>query len=159
MIKYKKHTCSLLAGQKAPLFTGIDQNGNEVKLEGFIGKKIIIYFYPKDNTPGCTAQSCNLRDNYNALLEQGYVVIGISPDGEVSHQKFANRFKLPFSLIADEKREIINLYDVWGKKKMFGISYTGLLRTTFLINEKGIIEKVITNVKTLDHSSQILKPN
>jgi peroxiredoxin Q/BCP len=100
-----------------------------------------------------------LRDNYNALLEQGYVVIGISPDGEVSHQKFANRFKLPFSLIADEKREIINLYDVWGKKKLFGISYTGLLRTTFLINEKGIIEKVITHVKTLDHSSQILKPN
>ena len=154
--KFQKHKSSLKAGDTAPLFKGQDQFGDVIKLKDFIGKKVILFFYPMDDTPGCTTQSCNLRDHYNHLTKQGFVVLGISPDGEKSHAKFAKKFKLPFSLIADEKKEIIKAYDVWGKKKIFGITYKGLIRTTFIIDEAGKIEGVIDNVDTANHSAQVL---
>ncbi|MCE5344743.1 MAG: thioredoxin-dependent thiol peroxidase [Bacteroidales bacterium] len=144
-------------GLKAPLFEGIDQNGKEIKLTDFAGKKIILYFYPKDNTPGCTAEACGLRDNYDDLLKSGYAVIGVSPDSEKSHNGFASKYKLPFPLIADTSKKILNDYGVWGEKKMYGKSYFGVIRTTFVIDEKGIIEKIITKVDTANHTEQIFK--
>ncbi len=146
----------LKAGDKAPEFTGKDQDGNEVKLSDFSGKKVILYFYPKDNTPGCTAQACNLRDNYADLTSQGYVVIGVSTDTEKSHQKFIEKQNLPFTLLADTDKEIHNLYGTWGEKQMYGKTYMGTVRTTFVINEDGVIENVIEKVKTKDHTAQIL---
>ena len=122
------------------MFEGIDQNGKTVKLTDFTGKKLILYFYPKDNTPGCTAEACNLRDNQDSLLKQGFAVAGVSPDSEKSHKGFAGKFSLPFPLIADTSKKIMNDYGVWGEKKMYGKSYMGVLRTTFIIDEKGIIE-------------------
>lgn len=154
---FKKHSTSLKEGQKAPDFKGVDQKGKTISLKDYKGKKLVLYFYPQDSTPGCTMESCNLRDNYNVLMKQGYEVVGVSPDSVKSHEKFANKYKLPFPLIADEKKEIINAYDVWGSKQLFGVKYKGLVRTTFIIDEKGAIEEVIDNVKTKDHSSQILK--
>jgi thioredoxin-dependent peroxiredoxin len=151
-----RHKTRLKAGDRAPSFKGIDQHNKEVRLGDFTGKKLILYFYPEDDTPGCTTQSCNLRDNYESLLKYGYEVVGVSADSVRSHQRFAKRYNLSFSLIADEKKEIINAYDVWGKKKVLGIPFTGLLRTTFVINEQGIIEGVIDNVDTGNHSSQVL---
>ncbi len=133
----------LKEGSKAPIFEGIDQNGKTVKLTDFTGKKVILYFYPKDNTPGCTAEACNLRDNYDSLIKKGFVVIGVSPDTEKSHKGFAGKYSLPFTLIADTSKKIMNDYGVWGEKKMYGKSYMGVLRTTFIIDEKGIIEKII----------------
>jgi len=147
----------LKEGSKAPIFEGIDQNGKEVKLTDFTGKKIILYFYPKDNTPGCTAEACNLRDNHDSLLKKGFAVIGVSPDSEKSHKGFAGKYSLPFSLIADTSKKIMNDYRVWGEKKMYGKSYMGVIRTTFIIDEKGIIEKIITKVDTADHTEQIFK--
>jgi thioredoxin-dependent peroxiredoxin len=144
-------------GMKAPLFEGIDQNGKTVKLNDFIGKKVIIYFYPKDNTPGCTAEACNLRDNYETLLKKGFSVIGISADSEKSHKGFAEKYSLPFPLIADTSKKILNDYGVWGEKKLYGKTYMGVLRTTFVTNEKGIIEKIIEKVNTADHTEQIFK--
>lgn len=144
-------------GQKAPDFEGIDQNGKVVRLSDFRDKKVILYFYPKDNTPGCTAEACNLRDNYNALISKGFVVVGVSPDNEKSHNSFAGKFSLPFPLIADTSKKILTDYGVWGEKKMYGKSFDGVLRTTFIIDEKGIIEKIITKVETKDHSEQIFK--
>ena len=142
-------------GSKAPFFEGIDQNGKTIKLSDFAGKKVILYFYPKDNTPGCTAEACNLRDNYNDLLKKGFVVIGVSPDSEKSHKGFISKYDLPFPLIADTSKKILNDYGVWGEKKMYGKSYMGVIRTTFVIDEKGIVEKVITKVETGDHTKQI----
>lgn len=144
-------------GSKAPVFNGIDQNGREVGLKDFAGKKLILYFYPKDNTPGCTAEACNLRDNYKDLLMQGYAIVGVSPDSEKSHKGFSAKFSLPFPLIADTEKKILNDYGVWGEKKMYGKSFMGVIRTTFVINEKGIIEKIITKVETAGHAEQIIK--
>jgi len=145
----------ILEGSKAPSFEGIDQNGKLIKLSDFAGKKVILYFYPKDNTPGCTAEACNLRDNYTDLINKGFVVIGVSPDSEKSHKGFISKYALPFPLIADTSKKILTDYGVWGEKKMYGKSYMGVIRTTFIIDEKGIVEKVITKVETGDHTNQI----
>jgi peroxiredoxin Q/BCP len=147
----------LKEGQKAPSFEGTDQDNNKISLIDFYGKKVILYFYPKDDTPGCTAESCNLRDNYNDLLKKGYVVIGVSADNEKSHKKFAGKYSLPFPLIADTERKIINAYGVWGEKKFFGRNIVGIIRTTFIIDEKGIIDKIISDVDTGQHTKQIFK--
>jgi peroxiredoxin Q/BCP len=144
-------------GTKAPAFTGVDQNGNTVKLNDFTGKKVILYFYPKDNTPGCTAEACNLRDNYNSLLKKGFAVIGVSPDSEKSHKGFVTKYSLPFLIIADTSKKILSDYGVWGEKKMYGRSYMGVIRTTFIIDEKGIVEKIIPKVETATHTEQIFK--
>lgn len=144
-------------GSKAPPFEGIDQNGKEIKLKDLSGKKVVLYFYPKDNTPGCTAEACNLRDNYDALIMKGFTVIGVSPDSVKSHNSFANKYSLPFSLISDTSKRILNDYGVWGEKKMYGKSYFGVIRTTFVIDENGIIEKIISKVDTAGHSEQIFK--
>ena len=147
----------LKEGSEAPLFEGIDQDGKVIKLTDFAGKKIVLYFYPKDNTPGCTAEACNLRDNYASFLKQGFAVIGVSPDSEKSHKGFAGKYSLPFPLIADISKKIMNDYGVWGEKKMYGRSYMGVIRTTFIIDEKGIIEKIIEKVNTSEHTDQIFK--
>lgn len=144
-------------GDKAPYFEGVNQNGEKVGLNDFAGKKFILYFYPKDNTPGCTAESCNLNDNYDAWLEKGYDVVGVSPDSVKSHQKFAGKFGFRFNLIADTEKEILQAYDVWGVKKMYGKEYMGVLRTTFVINEKAVIEQVFEKVDTKDHTNQIIE--
>ena len=148
---------SLKAGDKAPDFSVNDQNGKPVKLSDYKGKKVVLYFYPKDNTPGCTAESCNLRDNYSALQKAGYEVLGVSKDDEKSHTKFIDKFQLPFTLLADTELDIHHKYGTWVEKSMYGKKYMGTARTTFLINENGVIEEVIEKVKTKDHTSQILK--
>ncbi len=147
----------LTAGMPAPQFEGTDQNGNSVKLSSFTGKKIVLYFYPKDDTPGCTAEACSLRDNYEELLKKGFVVLGVSPDSEKSHQKFAGKYNLPFPLIADPEKKILSAYGAYGEKIMYGKKVTGVIRTTFVIDEKGIIEKVVKKVDTKDHANQIFK--
>ncbi|QSE96760.1 thioredoxin-dependent thiol peroxidase [Fulvivirga lutea] len=147
----------LKAGDKAPDFEVNDQNGNAVKLSDFKGKKVVLYFYPKDNTPGCTAESCNLRDNYQALQAAGYEVLGVSTDSEKSHQKFIEKQNLPFTLLADTEKQIHEKYGTWVEKQMYGRKYMGTARVTFLINEKGVIEEVIEKVKTKEHAAQILK--
>jgi peroxiredoxin Q/BCP len=146
----------LKEGMKAPGFRGMDQNGNEVKSSDFAGKKLVLYFYPRDNTPGCTAEACNLRDNYESFLAKGYAVVGVSPDSEKSHKGFSEKYSLPFPLIADTSKEIMNVYGVWGEKKMYGKTSMGVLRTTFIIDEKGNIEKIISKVDTAAHTAQIL---
>ena len=146
----------LKEGSKAPLIDGIDQNGKQVKLTDFFGKKVVLYFYPKDNTPGCTRESCNLRDNYDLLLKKGFAIIGVSADSEKSHKGFAEKYSLPFPLIADTSKKILNDYGVWGEKKLYGKTYMGILRTTFVIDEKGTIEKIITDVNTKNHTDQII---
>ena len=145
----------LKEGMPAPPFEGSDQNGRVVKSSDFRGKKIVLYFYPKDSTPGCTAEACNLRDNYNALLKKGFAVIGISMDSEKSHKNFAAKYSLPFPLIADTTKKILNDYGVWKEKSMYGKTFLGIARTTFIIDEKGIIEKIISKVETKTHSEQI----
>ncbi len=142
---------------KAPALKGKDQNGNTVSLASFKGKKIVLYFYPQDDTPTCTVQACNLRDNYALLKKEGFVIIGVSPDVEVKHKKFEAKFNLPFTLIADPKQIIINTYGVWGEKKLYGRKYMGLHRTTFLIDEKGIIKKIFLKPKSKQHSEEIIK--
>ena len=144
-------------GRKAPAFTGVDQNGNTVSLKDFLGKRVVLYFYPKDDTPSCTAQACNLRDNYQQLLEEGIQVIGISADTVKSHKKFENKYKLPFPLIADEEKKIIEKYGVWGEKKFMGRTFDGIHRTTFLIDEGGKIRKIITRPNTKNHTQQVLE--
>ena len=146
----------LKEGMKAPGFAGIDQNGKEIRSGDFTGRKLILYFYPKDNTPGCTAEACNLRDNFDSLLKKGFAVIGVSPDNEKSHKGFTAKYSLPFPLIADTSKKILNDYGVWGEKKMYGKSYFGVIRTTFVIDEKGVIEKIITKVDTANHTEQII---
>ncbi|MDD3636615.1 MAG: thioredoxin-dependent thiol peroxidase [Bacteroidales bacterium] len=147
----------LQKGDKAPDFTGNDQQGKVVSLDDFKGKKLVLYFYPKDDTPGCTKEACNLRDNYADLLDKGFALLGVSPDTEDSHQKFITKYELPFPLLSDPELKIIKAFGAWGEKNMYGRKYEGLLRTTFIINEEGIIEKVIRKVKTDDHANQILK--
>lgn len=154
--KIEDTMANLKEGSKAPVFEGIDQSGNKLKLSDFKGKKIVLYFYPKDNTPGCTAEACNLRDNHSALMKKGFIVIGVSPDSEKSHKNFAGKYSLPFPLIADESKKILNDYGVWGEKKMYGKSYFGVIRTTFIIDENGVIEHIITKVNTSGHTEQIL---
>ncbi len=146
----------LKIGNKAPDFESINQNGDKVKLSDFIGKKVVLYFYPRDNTPGCTAQACNLKDNYNTLQQNGYTILGISKDSPKSHQKFINKFDLPFDLIADEDQSVHIKYGTWIEKSMYGKNYMGTARWTFLIDEKGNIENIIQKVKTKEHTSQIL---
>lgn len=148
---------TLKPGDVAPAFEGKDQNGQTIKLSDYSGKKVVLYFYPKDATPGCTAQACNLRDNYGALQSKGYIVIGVSQDSEKSHQKFIEKQSLPFPLIADTDHKVHELYGTWGEKSMYGKKYMGTLRTTFVIDENGKIEEVIEKVNTKDHTSQILK--
>ena len=147
----------LSIGDKAPEFKGIDSFGNNIELSDFKGKKVILYFYPKDNTPGCTSEACDLRDNYNMWIDKGYDVIGVSPDSEDSHQKFIGKYDLPFKLISDPDKVIIKQYGAWGLKKLYGREYEGLLRTTFVIDENGIISDIFTKVKTKDHTNQILE--
>jgi len=144
-------------GDKAPSFNGLDENGNSIQLTDFKGSKLILYFYPKDNTPGCNAEACNLRDNYKMWLEKGYKVLGVSPDKQAAHQKFIAKFDLPFPLISDTEKEIIKAYGAWGPKKLYGREYEGLLRSTFVISEDGIVEQIFTKVKTKDHTNQILE--
>ena len=143
-------------GDAAPDFTALNQHGEFVSLSDFRGKKIVLYFYPKDDTPGCTAQACNLRDNYAELQQAGYEVIGISGDGVKSHDKFARKYDLPFPLVADEDKSINEAYGVWQEKSMYGRSYMGTARTTFVVDEAGKITDVIDKVKTQDHTAQIL---
>ncbi|MBN2610768.1 MAG: thioredoxin-dependent thiol peroxidase [Bacteroidales bacterium] len=146
----------LKKGDKAPLFEGVDQDGKVIRLEDLKGSNVILYFYPKDDTPGCTAEACNLRDNYEKWISRGYQIIGISPDNEKSHKKFREKYQLPFSLIADTEASILKSYGAWGMKQMYGKSYEGVLRTTFIINKEGIIEEVIKKVDTKDHTTQII---
>ncbi|GAB3920350.1 thioredoxin-dependent thiol peroxidase [Larkinella terrae] len=148
---------SLQIGDAAPEFETRDQNGNPVRLSDFKGKKVVLYFYPKDDTPGCTAEACNLRDNYNYLLKAGYEVLGVSVDDEKSHQKFIKKFNLPFALLADTDHKLVEAYDVWHEKSMFGKNYMGIVRTTFIIDENGIISDIITKVDNENHTEQILK--
>ncbi len=143
-------------GTPAPVFTTSDQNGKKISLSDFIGKKVILYFYPKDNTPGCTQEACNLRDNYEYMLSKGYVVLGVSPDSEASHKKFTEKQSLPFPLLSDPDKAIMTSYGVWQLKKLYGREYMGVVRTTYVIDEKGVIEEVITKVKTAAHAEQIL---
>ena len=143
-------------GKKAPAIKGVDQNGTKISLADFKGKKVALYFYPKDNTPGCTAQACNLEENSALLHKKGIVVIGVSTDSVASHKKFETKFNLSFPLIADESKEIVNAYEVWGEKKFMGRTYMGTNRVTFLINEKGTIEHIIDKVETKNHAAQVL---
>jgi thioredoxin-dependent peroxiredoxin len=155
-IPFKNYATHLKPGDAAPVFKGIDQNGKTVSLNDYKGKKLILYFYPEDDTPTCTKQACNLRDNYSLLQQKGIEIIGVSEDTVAKHKKFETKFHLPFRMIADENHHIINAYDVWGKKLFMGNIYDGLIRTTFLINEKGIIEHVINRPNTGNHSAEIL---
>jgi len=149
---------ALKVGDKAPEILGVNQDGKEIKLSDFKGKKIVLYFYPKDNTSGCTAEACSFRDHYSSLTNNGYAVIGVSADSETSHQKFIAKHELPFNLIADTNKDLSNQFGTWGEKSMYGRKYMGMFRTTYIINEEGIIEKIFTpkEIKTSSHAAQIL---
>lgn len=147
---------ALQVGEKAPSIEAKDQDGNIVKLSDFQGKKVVLYFYPKDDTPGCTAQACSLRDNYEALLAKGYAVLGVSADDEKSHKKFANKYSLPFPLLADTEHNIVEDYHVWAEKSMYGKTYMGIVRTTFIIDENGVIQEIISKIDTKNHAEQVL---
>jgi len=147
---------SLKIGDKAPDFEVNNQNGEPVKLSDYLGKKIVLYFYPKDNTPGCTAQACNLRDNYSELTKKGHVVLGVSTDNEKKHQNFIAKYELPFTLLADTEKLVHDLYGTWQEKQLYGKKYMGTVRTTFVINETGMIENIIEKVKTKEHFNQII---
>jgi thioredoxin-dependent peroxiredoxin len=147
----------LKVGDKAPAFTANDQDGKPVKLSDLKGKKVVLYFYPKDMTPGCTAEACNLRDNYKLLLKQGYEVLGVSTDSEKLHRKFIEKESLPFRLLSDPDKKLHDLYGTWGEKSMYGRKYMGTLRMTFVINEQGVIEEIIEKVDTKNHTEQILR--
>lgn len=146
----------LKVGDKAPDFEGVDQDGKTIGLKDFQGKKLVLYFYPKDSTPGCTMQACNLRDNYKQLMGAGYAVLGVSADSEKRHQNFIAKHELPFPLLADTEKKCIEAYGVWGPKKFMGRTFDGIHRTTFIIDESGKIEEIIEKVKTKDHTAQIL---
>lgn len=148
---------TLQAGDKVPNFKVNDQSGNPISSEDYKGKKWVVFFYPKASTPGCTAEVCNLRDNYQALQDQGYELLGVSADSEKRQTNFKEKYKLPFPLLADENKEVLNGFGVWGPKKFMGREYDGIHRKTFIINEEGIIERVIDKVKTKDHAAQILE--
>ncbi len=147
----------LKIGEPAPKFAAPDQDGNMVSLDDFDGKKLVLYFYPKDNTPGCTAEACDLRDNYDKFIAQGYEILGVSPDSQKSHQNFIKKFDLPFRLLSDVDKKILESYNAWGEKKMYGKTYKGVLRKTFVISEDGIIDNIIDKVNTKEHSDQILE--
>lgn len=147
---------TLKEGMKAPAFTGIDQQGNKVSLSDYKGKKLALYFYPQDDTPTCTIQACNLRDNFAMLRRHGVEVLGVSPDDADSHEKFRKKFDLPFPLLADPKHQILTKYGVWGEKQMFGNKYMGVHRTTFLIDEKGIIIRIFLRPKNKEHAGEII---
>jgi len=146
----------LKVGETAPSFEGVNQNNEKISSDDYVGSKWVIYFYPKDNTPGCTAQACSLRDGYDALRNHGIKVLGVSADGVKSHDKFASKFDLPFALLADEDKEVINKFGVWGPKKFMGREYEGIHRVSFVIDEKGVITHVIQKPKTKDHANEIL---
>jgi endonuclease-3 len=154
--KFTAHSTSLKVGDKAPAFSAKDQNGKTIALKDLKGKNIVLYFYPKDNTPGCTMEACSLRDEHQYLSKKNFVVLGVSADDEKMHKKFATKYELPFSLLADTDKVIIKDYDVWGKKQFMGRIFDGIIRTTFIINDKGIISHIITDVKTKEHGKQIL---
>lgn len=147
----------LSTGTKAPDFTGFDENGRQVSLKDFAGKKLVLYFYPKDNTPGCTAEACDLRDNYERYIALGYEVLGVSRDSQASHQKFIAKYELPFHLLSDPECVILKAYEAWGVKKLYGKESLGTIRTTYVIDENGIIADAIKKVDTKNHSAQILK--
>lgn len=147
----------LKVGDKAPDFKGLNQNGEQVALSDYKGKKLVIYFYPKDLTPGCTAQACNLKENYDELKQKGFEILGVSADDEARHLKFIEKYELPFALLADTDHEVIKSFGVWGPKKFMGKEYEGIIRTTFVIDENGIIEHIIEKVKTKNHTEQILE--
>ena len=147
----------LKTGDKAPAFEVVDQDGNPISLKDYSGQKLVLYFYPKDDTPGCTTEACNLRDNYALLLKKGYKIVGVSADDERSHKKFIEKYVLPFPLIPDKDKKILKAYGAWGKKNLYGKEYDGILRTTYVISEKGIIEKVFSKVDTKNHTEQILR--
>ncbi len=147
----------LARGEKAPYFEGVNQSGEKISLNDFQGKKLILYFYPKDDTPGCTAEACNLNDNYEMWIGKGYHVVGVSPDSQVSHQKFISKYGLKFNLLSDEGKTILNAYGVWGEKKNYGKTYMGVIRSTYIIDEEGKIEEVIGTVDTKNHTGQIIK--
>lgn len=147
----------LTIGQKAPDFSVFNQKSENVNLQQFAGKKLVLYFYPKDDTPGCTAEACDLRDNYDRFLAMGYAILGVSPDNEKKHQKFIEKYQLPFDLLADTNQELANAYGVWVEKSMYGKKYMGIARTTFIIDENGNIADIIEKVDTKAHSKQILK--
>ena len=146
-----------VAGDKAQVFEGVNQKGKKISLNDFKGKKLILYFYPKDDTPGCTAESCNLNDNYEMWLKKGFEVVGVSPDNEKSHLKFIEKYGLKFNLISDTNNEILEMYGAWGEKSMYGKKYMGVLRTTYVIDENGIIREVFEKVDTKNHTSQIIE--
>lgn len=146
----------LKVGDKAPNFSCLDQNGNLINLSDLIGKKVVVFFYPKANTPGCTAEACNLNDNYNRFISLGYEIIGVSADNEKSQKKFSDKFGFNYSLLCDENKDLINAYGVWGLKKFMGKEYMGIIRKTFTIDEEGKISQIIDKVKTKEHTSQIL---
>ena len=148
---------TLKTGDKAPAFHGVDQDEKQVSLADYAGRKLVLYFYPKDDTPGCTAEACSLRDEHAALRKAGYEVLGVSPDKAAKHKKFTDKYDLPFRLLADPDKEAANAYGVWGRKKFMGREYDGILRTTFLIDGNGVIERVITDVRTKDHAAQVLE--
>ncbi|MBI1343950.1 MAG: thioredoxin-dependent thiol peroxidase [Terrimonas sp.] len=147
----------LQEGKKAPAFTGTDQNGHKISLADYKGKKLVLYFYPEDDTPTCTLQACNLRDNYGLLRKNGFEVIGVSPDEVKKHKKFEDKFSLPFTLVADPRHSILEKYGVWGEKQMFGNHYMGVHRTTFLIDEKGVIRKIFLKPRSKQHAEEIVK--
>jgi peroxiredoxin Q/BCP len=147
----------LKEGDPAPAFESVDQDGKKISLKDFRGKRVVLYFYPKDDTPGCTAEACNLRDNYRTFLDQGFEVVGVSADSEKSHQKFIRKYDLPFRLVSDVDRKLLEAYGAWGEKSMYGKSYMGVLRKTFIIGSEGIIEKIIGKVNTKEHSKQIFE--
>ena len=147
----------LEVGDKAPNFSGLDQNGIKVSLKDYLGKKLVLYFYPEDDTPTCTVQACNLRDNFSALKANGFEIIGVSPDNVESHKKFKNKFQLPFTLVADPKHAIIDKYGVWGEKNLYGHKHMGIYRTTFVIDEKGVITKVFKKPRNKAHAEEIMK--
>ncbi len=147
----------LKAGDKAPDFNGINEKGKKISLSGYAGKKLILYFYPQDNTPTCTVEACNLRDNYKMLKKEGFQILGVSPDSAKKHQNFIIKHKLPFPLLVDSELTTIKAYGVWGPKQMFGIQYDGVHRTTYIIDENGIIERIITKVESKRHAEQILE--
>ena len=147
----------LEVGDKAPNFSGLDQNGIKVSLKDYLGKKLVLYFYPEDDTPTCTVQACNLRDNFSTLKANGYEIIGVSPDDVESHKKFKNKFQLPFTLVADPKHSIIDKYGVWGEKNLYGHKHMGIFRTTFVIDEKGVIQKIFKKPRNKAHAEEIMK--
>lgn len=153
---FSKIKTMIKIGDKAPDFKGADQDGKEIKLSDFKGKKLVLYFYPKDNTPGCTAEACDLRDNYQRFEAMGYKIVGVSKDNEKSHKSFIEKFNLPFPLISDKEAEILKAYEAWGRKKFMGKEYDGIIRKTFVIDENGVILDIIEKVDTKAHSKQII---